>query len=119
MILADTGIWIDHIRGGDTRLDDLLMNKQICMHAFVVAELMLGSLSKRADWLTMLRDLRALPTVTTAEVLALIERRRLYARGIGFVDVALLASCLLVPGTQLWTRDRRLAEVAADLGIAA
>jgi predicted nucleic acid-binding protein len=65
--------------------------------------------------------LRALPTTPVArvdEALAFIERRALVGRGIGWVDVQLLASALLA-GTRIWTLDRRLAAVAADLGVAA
>ena len=53
------------------------------------------------------------------ETRLLVERHELFGRGIGFVDAGLAASCLLAPGTDLWTRDRRLVAVAADLGIAA
>ncbi|MBP7001051.1 hypothetical protein [Amaricoccus sp.] len=49
----------------------------------------------------------------------LVERRRLFGRGIGYVDAALVAACLLAPGTALWTRDRRLAAVARDAGVSA
>lgn len=52
-----------------------------------------------------------------AEIRALIEARKLFSRSIGFVDASLLASCLLAPGATLWTRDRRLAAAASDLGV--
>ena len=38
-------------------------------------------------------------------------------RGIGFVDVHLLASSALSEAT-LWTKDKRLLEVASALGLA-
>jgi hypothetical protein len=63
-----------------------------------------------------------LPRVEVAhsdEVRQMIETRALYSHGIGFVDAHLLASCLLTPGTFLWTRDVRLAGVAKALGIQA
>lgn len=47
-----------------------------------------------------------------------IDRHALMGKGIGFVDVHLLASCLLTSETQLWTRDKRLASVAQTLGLA-
>ena len=119
MILADTTIWVDHLRSGDSRLSELLATEQITMHAFVIAEIALGSLRDRRGVLAMLGDLVALPTATTTEVLMLIEHRQLFSQGIGFVDAALVASCLLVPGTRLWTRDRRLEGVAMRLGLAA
>ncbi len=52
------------------------------------------------------------------EAMILIETRALFSRGIGLVDVQLLASTLISPDTQLWTRDNRLHDVATELGIA-
>jgi hypothetical protein len=39
-------------------------------------------------------------------------------RGIGFIDVHLLASAALAAPTRLWTRDRCLAAVASELNLA-
>jgi hypothetical protein len=50
------------------------------------------------------------------EVLSLIESRQLNGRGLGWVDVHLLASVLL-GRTTVWTLDKRLAELAQRLGI--
>lgn len=85
----------------------------------MIAELALGSLRNRAAVLGLLDGLPALPIAGVDEVRGLVEKRRLFARGVGFVDVALLASCLLAPGTTIWTRDKRLDAVARDLGVAA
>lgn len=52
------------------------------------------------------------------EVLALIQHRQIYGRGIGYVDAQLLASTLITSDARLWTRDARLAEVSAELGCA-
>ena len=53
------------------------------------------------------------------EVLQLIDRETLFGRGIGYVDAHLLAAARLTAGSKLWTRDRRLQVVAAQLGLAA
>lgn len=120
MILADTAIWIDHLhRGGDERMVALLQAGEVVIHPHVLGEIALGSLRNRAG---ILRDLRALPQVMMAEeeeVFGLIERHRLFGTGIGYVDAHLLASALLTSETRLWTRDRRLHEAAARLGVAA
>jgi hypothetical protein len=50
-------------------------------------------------------------------VLQLIDRRLLFARGLGYVDVHLLASVLLTEGARLWTRDKRLETAADDLAV--
>ena len=119
MILTDTSIWVDHLRSGDTELGHLLYRGEIVSHPFVVAEIALGSLRTRGEVLGLLDGLASLPVARVGEVRALVEARRLFGRGIGFVDASLVAACLLAPGTTLWTRDRRLGAVAADLGIGA
>ena len=117
MILADTPIWIDHLRSGDARLSGLLTIGRIVCHPFVIAEIALGSLRARVEVLGLLDSLARLPVAEPDEVRVLVENHRLFGRGIGFVDAALVASCLLLPGTQIWTRDRSLDAVTTDLGI--
>ncbi|MEA3045116.1 MAG: hypothetical protein QOH47_2954 [Sphingomonadales bacterium] len=119
MILADTAIWVDHLhRGGDPQMVAALDAGEILLHPHVIGEIALGNLHERA---AILRDLAALPPAVVAgdaEVLALIERHRLFGTGIGYVDAHLLASALLTPEATLWTRDRRLREAAERLGVA-
>ena len=117
MILADTSIWIDHLRKGDAKLAGQLSAGAIVCHGLVVAEIALGSLT--VEVLGLLDRLPGLPGADVSEVRVLIEARRLFSRGIGYVDASLLAACLLYPGTTLWTRDRRLAALADEIGIAA
>ena len=52
------------------------------------------------------------------EVMALVERERLYGQGCGLVDLGLLASALITPGARLWTLDRRLAGLAERFCVA-
>jgi predicted nucleic acid-binding protein len=47
MILADTSIWIDHLRQTDPALTALLARREILAHPFVIGELALGSLKQR------------------------------------------------------------------------
>ena len=117
MILADTSVWVDHLRSGDARLAGLLDAGRIAGHALVVAEIALGTLRDRARILGLLDGLPSLPIAREDEVRVLIEHRRLFGRGIGFVDASLLASCLLAPGSFLWTRDRKLEAAARDIGV--
>jgi predicted nucleic acid-binding protein len=51
-------------------------------------------------------------------VMTLIQVRRLFGRGLSYVDAQLLASTLLTVGAQLWTRDKRLTATASALGLA-
>lgn len=85
------------------------------MHPFVVGELACGNLKNRREVLQLLRDLPSAPTITDPEALSFIERRALMGRGLGYIDVHLLASTALDGAARLWTRDRRLAAVAAEL----
>ena len=117
MILADTSVWVEHLRSGDAWLADLLRRGRVLGHPFVTAEVALGSLRNREEVLGALDGLGTPVLAQISEVRALIEERRLFARGIGLVDASLLASCLLTPGTRLWTRDRRLHAAALELGV--
>ena len=94
MILVDTSIWVDHFRSGNARLQSLLLTEQVACHPFVVGELACGNLHRRDEVLRLLSDLPMGDVVPDAEVLALLERRRLFGRGIGWVDAHLLASAL-------------------------
>jgi predicted nucleic acid-binding protein len=118
MILVDTSIWIDHFRSTDLALSRALQDGRVLVHPFVLGELALGMIAVRDVALTYLSQLPAPPTAAPAEILDLIERRRLHGSGIGYVDVHLLASTLLSPGARLWTHDRRLADLAEAFGVA-
>ena len=117
MILADTSVWVDHFRSGDDELRKQLINQHIVMHPFIVAELALGSLPQRAKTLSFLEQLPSLTVARLDEVRKLIEVRSLYTRGIGLIDTHLIASVFLNPSTVLWTRDKRLSDIAKTLGI--
>ena len=118
MILVDTSVWIDHLRQGDPSLVTVLEAGRVLMHPFVVGELACGTLSRRGEILALLRELPPAPVATDDEALDFIERRGLMDRGIGYVDVHLLASVALSGDARLYTRDRRLAAVASGLGLA-
>ena len=85
------------------------------MHPFVMGELALGSLADRANVLELLRGLPSAAVAAPSESLMLIDRHQLHGRGIGYVDLHLLASTLMSDGATLWTRDKRLQGIAAEL----
>ena len=118
MILVDTSVWVDHLRDGTTALAAALEQGRVLTHPFVLGELACGKLKNRGEVLQLLGELPAAPMATDPEALDFIERRALMGRGIGYVDVHLLASVALAGTAQLWTRDKRLAAVAADLELA-
>lgn len=117
LVLVDTVVWADHIDHSDDLLHELLRERRVLMHPFVIGELAMGNLKRRA---LMLRDLHKLPAVevaTEGEMLRFVEERLLFGRGIGFVDAHLLAAVQLTAGAKLWTRDRRLRVSAEEMGI--
>lgn len=117
MILVDTSVWIDHLRAGEPELVRRLGQDEIGCHPLVVEELALGSLRDRDQVLDLLGNLRAFPVLTHEEVLTLVERHRVWSRGLSAVDVHLLGSVALVPGARLWTRDKRLLAASREIGV--
>ena len=118
MILVDTAVWIDHLHKGEPQLVELLDSDQIGSHPLIVEEIALGSLRRREVVLDLLGNLFRFPTVAHDEVLHLTEEHRLWGRGLSAIDVHLMAAVALVPGSRLWTRDRRLRTVCSDIGVA-
>ncbi len=117
MILVDTSIWIDHLRIGDSLLTALLNESRVLAHPCVTGELALGQLPRRSEILGLLRNLPQAMLATEIEVLDLVENRCLFGLGIGYVDAHLLAATLLTADSNLWTRDKRLAAAATQIGI--
>jgi predicted nucleic acid-binding protein len=117
VILADTSIWVDHLRNRNAEMEKYLSRGQILMHPFIIAELSLGSLRNRQNTLGDLESLLETKVAALSEVRHMIEAHTLYSKGIGLTDAHLIASCLITPGTQLWTRDVAMKKVAAALGI--
>jgi hypothetical protein len=116
MILVDTSVWIAHFRKAGSRLGELLSEALVLVHPFIVGELACGNLKNRAR---ILSDLEALPSAVSAtheEVMRLIEDRKLWSLGIGWIDAHLLASALL-SNCPFWTLDGRLVRAAAAAGV--
>ena len=115
MILVDTSIWVDHFRTGDRVLSRLLEGGLVLHHPWVTGEVALGHLVQRQEILVLLGSLPPAPVAEPAEILVFVERHQLMGRGVGYVDVHLLAAAQLA-GATIWTRDTRLAAVATLLG---
>ena len=117
MVLVDTSVWIDHLRTGEGKLSRLLEEGEVAVHPFVIGELACGDLRNRREILSLLSDLPRLVPVADEEALLFIDHHRLHGRGLGFVDMHLLASCA-VEETALWSKDARLMKAARQLGLA-
>jgi len=119
MILADTSIWIELFRKGrfKAELGRLIAADQLCTHPCVVAELACGNLPDRKKTLGDLDKLTALPIIRLNDIRVMIEARGLWSKGIGLTDAHLIAACLAVPGTHLWTIEGALDRVSNSLGL--
>jgi predicted nucleic acid-binding protein len=114
MVIVDTSIWVTHLRRGSRQLEKLLMDAEVMCHPFIIAELACGNLKNRNEIISLLQSLPMAPTIEFDEFLFFIDRYHLMGKGLGFVDVHLLASAQLT-GIQLWTVDKRLRSVADQL----
>ena len=118
MILVDTPVWIDHWRSPLFHLIKLLSDGEILTHPMVIGELACGNIRDRQQTIRILNRLPRASLAGHSEVIDFIEARRLMGRGIGYIDVHLLASAMLDDSTKLWTVDRRLHNAAVELRVA-
>lgn len=117
-VLIDTSIWIDHLSRGEPGLVRLLTLGRVATHPFVVGELACGNLRNRDEIIGLLSGLPFVTKADDDEVLRFMAAHQLHGKGLGWVDVHLLASCRL-HRCALWTRDKRLLAAAEVLGVAA
>lgn len=116
-VLADTSVWIDHLKKGEARLAELLEHNRVLMHPFVLGELACGNLKNRQKLLGLLDDLPFAVVASDDEVLSFIENHSLMGQGIGYIDAHLLAAARLNAEACLWTRDRGLEKQAIRLSV--
>ena len=116
-VLVDTSVWVDHFRKQNNALTDLLELDLVMAHPLVVGEIACGTPPQRIQTLTDLGSLHQAQLASVREVMDFIERERLFGAGCGLIDLMLLASTLITPGTELWTLDKRLAGLADRFGV--
>jgi predicted nucleic acid-binding protein len=116
LILVDTSVWVDHLRKRSEVLANALESMQVWTHPFVIGELACGNLAHREEILGSLAALPCAPLVEHQEALDFLEGRKLAGRGLGWIDMHLLASTALA-GLRLWTTDKRFAKVAREFDL--
>ena len=116
MVLVDTNIWINHFRKTNSVLVDLLNQWSVACHPFIIGEMACGNLKNRKEILSLFQALPSTIVVEDDEILEFVESRKLMGKGLGLVDIHILASAVL-SGVVLWTGDKRLAQAAEDLGV--
>ena len=117
MILVDTSVWIEYLSRGSAAIENLLETNKALIHPFVIGEIACGNLADRAEILSLLNDLSALPVATESSVLYFIEQNQLMGLGIGYIDAHLLTATALEPPTRLLTQDKRLKLAAESLNL--
>jgi predicted nucleic acid-binding protein len=118
-VLVDTSVWIRFLSNRApyaSKLDDLLSRGEVAGHDFVYGELLIGDKGGRRALLADYERMDRASVVPHSDVVAFVRDRKLHGRGIGWIDVHLLASAL-VARLELWTTDPALATVAKELGI--
>ena len=118
MVLVDTSVWVDHFRRGNPTLTGMLEEGGVVCHPFVIGELSCGNLRNRDEILRLLSELASAPAAENSEALRFLTDEQLYGRGMGWIDVHLLASARLMP-CPLWTLDKALRSTAEYLQLAA
>ncbi|MDO9279811.1 MAG: type II toxin-antitoxin system VapC family toxin [Polaromonas sp.] len=119
IVLIDTSVWIDHFRNGNAALVALLGLDRALTHPMVRLEIACGTPpAPRIQTLNNMGLLQPCNQASLGEVMEFIEHEKLHGLGCGLVDMALLASTLITPGAELWTLDKRLANLAGRFGVA-
>jgi len=115
-ILVDTSVWIKHLRESDKNLVRLLKQGLVACHPFIIGEIACGGIKNTHEIINLLTDLPSTDILDHYDIMEFIEYRKIMNKGVGYVDVHLLASAL-VSETPLWTSDKALKKVANQLSI--
>jgi len=116
MVLVDTSVWVSHLRDGNVGLEKLLNDGEVICHPFIVGELACGNLKNRHEILIYLQSLPMIILAEDEEVLKFIENNQLMGKGLGYIDVHLIASAVLTD-VPLWTLDKTLDKFTKKIGI--
>jgi len=116
MVLVDTSVWVSHLREGEVGLEKLLIDGEVICHPFIVGELACGNLKNRLEILTYLQSLPMTILAEDEEVLKFIENNQLMGKGLGYIDIHLIASAILTD-VPVWTFDKTLDKIAKKIGI--
>ena len=116
MVLVDTSVWVEHLRSGNIRLENLLNEGQVACHLFIAGELACGNLSNRVEILSLLQALPLADHADHDEVMQFIENYSLMGKGLGYIDMHLMVSASLTQ-IPIWTFDKKLKEVSSKLGL--
>jgi len=120
MVLVDTSVWIHFLAGRSpyaAELDRLLGLDEVTGHELVYGELLIGDRGGRRKLLAAYERMHQAAMVPHRDVVGFVRDRDLHGRGVGWIDIHLLASAI-VGRLQLWTADPRFSAVASQFGVA-
>jgi len=117
MVLVDTSVWVEHLRHGHAEVASLLLKGEVVSHRFVIGELACGFIKNRNEVLSLLRSLPSAVEADHDEAMGFLEENQLMGKGLGLIDIHLMASAFL-SGMPLWTLDKKLKQESSRLGIA-
>ncbi|OHD67544.1 MAG: hypothetical protein A2W19_01590 [Spirochaetes bacterium RBG_16_49_21] len=115
MILIDTSAWVSFFRGEQrsAAMQDEIINGNGAIHPYIIGELLLGGISSKID--RLLQTMELLPVTDSNVVFQLIKNYNLHNRGIGWVDVNLIATSM-ISGYKIHTFDENLLRACRSLG---
>jgi predicted nucleic acid-binding protein len=119
MVLVDTSVWIRFLTNAARfapELDRLLEDNDVVGHELVYGELLIGDRGGRSKLLAEYAKMHQAPLVPHSEVVAFAQSRELSGRGLGWIDVHLLAATV-VGSFRLWSADESLTSIARELGV--
>ena len=120
MVLVDTSVWIRFLASRApyaAELERLLTFNEVTGHELVYGELLIGDRGGRRKFLAAYERMFQARTIPHGDVVEFVRARNLHGRGVGWVDIHLLASAL-VGRLRLWTVDPRFSALANELGVA-
>ena len=120
MVLVDTSVWIRFLANRTpyaVELDRLLSLDEVTGHELVYGELLIGDREGRRKLLAAYERIHQANLVPHNDVVTFVRDRELHGRGVGWIDVHLLASAI-VGRLQFWTADSCCSAVAKELGVA-
>ena len=120
MVLVDTSVWIRSLANRApfaAELDRLLDLNEVTGHELVYGELLIGDRGGRRKLLASYERMHQAILVPHRDVVRFVLERDLHGRGVGWIDLHLLASAI-VGRMQLWTADPRFFGLAKELGVA-
>jgi len=120
MVLVDTSVWIRFLANRPpyaAALDRLLSLDEVTGHELVYGELLIGDRGGRRKLLAAYAQMHQAAMVPHHEVVAFVRDRDLHGRGVGWVDVHILASAI-VGRLQLWTAEPHFSALASEFGLA-